>query len=189
MEWPVKNAYRLVIFGTGPRSASPIAASSGSGYTETNLHVFNGGPGDGGDSNSGLLPDGQGNFYGASTLGGLHSVGAVFGLSPAGNSWNFSMLYQDFIGDGGPWGPVTMDAAGNIYGTAYFAGAAQQGLVFKLSPNGQGGWTYTNLHVFTGGDDGGVPFGGVTFDANGNLYGTASEGGLYGRGVVWKITP
>jgi uncharacterized repeat protein (TIGR03803 family) len=162
---------------------------SGSGYTVQNLHVFNGGPGDGGSSHTGLIPDGHGNYFSASTHGGSNSVGAVFELSPAGNSWNFSMLYQGFTGDGGPWGPLAMDAAGNLYGTAYFAGPAQQGMVFKLSPDGQGGWTYTNVHVFTGGDDGGVPFGGVTFDASGNLYGTASGGGRYGRGVVWKIVP
>jgi uncharacterized repeat protein (TIGR03803 family) len=37
--------------------------------------------------------------------------------------------------------------------------------------------------------DGGQPYGNVSLDANGNLYGTASAGGAYGYGVVFEITP
>ena len=61
------------------------------------------------------------------------------------------------------------------------------GNVFKLTPSG-GGWTYSSLHDFTGGSDGAYPYSNVTFDAAGNLYGTASGGGR-GVGVVWEITP
>ena len=79
--------------------------------------------------------------------------------------------------------------AGNLYGTTYYVGAYGQGSVFKLTPS-NGGWTYTSLHDFTGGGDGGTPSSGVTIDANGNLYGTALGGaqGVY-AGVVWEITP
>lgn len=61
---------------------------------------------------------------------------------------------------------------------------------------------YTDLHDFGGtailtnglpGPDGinpgnGEPDGGVALDSSGNLYGTASAGGLYGRGMVWELT-
>jgi len=43
------------------------------------------------------------------------------------------------------------------------------------------------LHDFTGGLDGGTPYGGLALDANGNLYGTASVGGAYGNGVVFQV--
>jgi uncharacterized repeat protein (TIGR03803 family) len=49
--------------------------------------------------------------------------------------------------------------------------------------------TYSVLYNFTGGSDGGEPYGQVTLDASGNLYGTASIGGADGNGVVWQITP
>jgi hypothetical protein len=62
-----------------------------------------------------------------------------------------------------------------LYGTTVLVGAYRQGNVFKLTPS-NGGWTYTSLHDFTGGD-GRQPFGQVTFDANGNLYGTATMAG------------
>jgi hypothetical protein len=65
-------------------------------------------------------------------------------------------------------------------------------VVFELTPNPNGLWTYTLLHEFTG-SDGALPLGNVIFDANGNLYSTAAYGGRYpcdnGCGVVWEITP
>ena len=81
-----------------------------------------------------------------------------------------------------------MDGAGNLYGTTYCDGANNVGNVFKLTPSGAS-WTYTSLHDFTGGNDGANPISNVVFDANGNLYGTASTGGTQDVGVVWEITP
>jgi len=40
----------------------------------------------------------------------------------------------------------------------------------------------TVLYTFTG--NGKFPFSGVILDSSGNLYGTATEGGEYGGGVV-----
>jgi uncharacterized repeat protein (TIGR03803 family) len=74
---------------------------------------------------------------------------------------------------------VVRDAAGNLYGTTAFGGNASCncGVVFELSPNSSGGWSETVLYTFTNGSDGGVPFGGLTFDTAGNLYGTAASRG------------
>ncbi len=95
-----------------------------------------------------------------------------------------------------------MDAAGNLYGTTANGGQPDCngsfgcGNVFKLTP-GNGGWTYTSLHNFTGLSDGGYPYAPVILDANGNLYGTTPFGGTsyycsaygIGCGVVFEITP
>jgi len=55
--------------------------------------------------------------------------------------------------------------------------------------------TFTVLHTFTGGQDGATPFGGLTLDRAGSLYGTTSAGGYTGNnctsagcGTVFKIT-
>jgi uncharacterized repeat protein (TIGR03803 family) len=89
---------------------------------------------------------------------------------------------------------LVRDAAGNLYGTtlggsvesrACYAGNGTCGVVFKLSPTR----TYTVLHSFTGGADGGNPYAGLVRDAAGNLYGTTQVGGAYGYGVVFKLTP
>ena len=69
------------------------------------------------------------------------------------------------------WATLTMDGAGNLYGTTYCGGIYNDGNVFKLS-NTENGWVYTSLHDFTGGTDGGYPIGNVSIDTDGTLYGT-----------------
>jgi uncharacterized repeat protein (TIGR03803 family) len=74
------------------------------------------------------------------------------------------------------------DSAGNFYGTTYFGGGSDWGVVFKLTPSHQ----YTVLHSFTG-QDGACPYSGVIRDSAGNLYGTTESGGAAGFGVVFKL--
>jgi len=82
-----------------------------------------------------------------------------------------------------PYGMLTRDSAGNLYGTTYSGGAANLGVVFKLSPSG----TYKVLHSFTGGSDGANPCAGVTIGPAGNLYGTTNRGGSANAGVVYEV--
>ncbi len=160
---------------------------TGSVWTKTTLYLFTDGP-DGAWPAAAPIMDSAGNLYGT-TSGGPASTGSVWELSPSANGWTFTTLHL-FSGctNCGPHGGVTMDAAGNLYGTTLTAGSFGNGNIFKLShDNGQ--WIYTDLHDFTGGDDGGSPHGNVLLDSDGNLYGTASQGGRFGlSGVVWEIT-
>jgi uncharacterized repeat protein (TIGR03803 family) len=88
---------------------------------------------------------------------------------------------------------LTLDAAGNLYGTTSHCGsAAQAGNVFKLDTAGN----ETILHTFTGGADGAVPLASLLRDQAGNLYGTTSTGGntscsyfaIKGCGTIFKIS-
>jgi uncharacterized repeat protein (TIGR03803 family) len=189
------------IFGTtstgfmGPSQYGTVfeLSPSGSNWTETTLHSFQGPPNDGYFCISPPILNIAGNLIGGTFGGGAISAGVMYELARSGQSWTYSVIYNDFTEDGtgidgGPTGDLVMDAQGNIYGTTFGAGAHGLGGVFKLTP-GINGWTYTSLHDFTGQDDGSYPYGGVAFDAEGNMYGTASAGGLYGNGVVWEITP
>jgi uncharacterized repeat protein (TIGR03803 family) len=164
-------------------------SSSGSGWTETILDSLQNGS-DGLTPAAGVIFDPSGNLYGATQTAGSGGGGTLFELSPlSAGTWSFNTIYG-FLGPalGGPFRSVTMDAAGNLYGTTSGDGAHLWGSVFKLT-HSNGRWTYTSLHDFTGGADGGTPYGGLMFGANGNLYGTTSIGGASGNGVVFEITP
>jgi uncharacterized repeat protein (TIGR03803 family) len=160
---------------------------SGSGWTERVIYSFTGGS-DGSYPTAGLIFDGAGNLYGSTNVGGTGGGGTVFELSPSGGSWNYSLLYS-FTGGAncGPWAPLTLNG-GNLYDTTVCDGANSAGNVFELSPSGNS-WSYTSLYDFTGGNDGKFPYGSVSFDAAGNIYGTTLRGGLYLQGLAWKITP
>ena len=167
---------------------------SGSGWTLNTLYSFSGS--DGYDVFAGVILDSTGKLYGA-TINGQPSGGAVvFQLTPSDGSWAYSALYTiPGLYGGGPAGDLVMDSAGNLYGTTRGAGFNSNlpnGSVFKLTPS-NGGWIYTDLYNFTGGSDGSHPYSNVVIDAEGNLYGTTSQGGSgcngLGCGVVWEITP
>lgn len=179
---PTGNVYGAAQSG-GPYNGGAVYELTPSSpyWSFTDLHDNMGG------SDGGLIRDSSGNLYGTTLSGGTNGGGTVYELSPSNGGWTFDTLYN-LTGNGGSYAVLAMDAAGNLYGTTLMDGAYGQGNVFKLTPS-NGGWIYTSLHDFTGGADGSQPFGQVTLDANGNLYGTASGGGTNNKGVVWEIAP
>ena len=133
---------------------------------------------------AGLIIDSAGNLYGTTYSGGSGNVGTVFKLSP---TTGITVLYN-FTGinaDGAnPAAALTMDTAGNLYGTTLHGGSAGEGIVFKLDPTGK----ETVLHSFTGiSGDGANPGGTLVIDGAGNLYGTTLNGGSASKGIVFKL--
>ncbi len=192
-----------------------MLSPSSSGWTYNLVHIFQGGT-DGAQPLGGIIVGPNGALYGTSGLGGNDHTcpalgpgcGTVDEYTPSsGGTWTNTTLAQ-FNGPGTGWYPsanLTMDAAGNLYGTTYYGGSSDYcagenggcGEVFKLAPVGNGGWTETVLHVFhpgAGGAGGFLPNSSVILDAAGNLYGTTVVGGsrthcLSGCGVVYKLSP
>src|SRR5208282_2256391 len=151
-------------------------------YAESVLHTFTGPPD--GASPTGLALDAQGNLYGIAGGGDSacdppYGCGTVFKVDASGNE----TVLHSFTGTGGdgadPFVGLTLDAQGNLYGTTWFGGDLACnggdgcGTVFMLDTAG----VMTVLYTFTGtGGDGALP-GGLVRDAQGNLYGTTSDGG------------
>lgn len=181
--------------GCGIQGTFWTLTPSGSGWSENVLYRFPQDLSEGENIYGGLIIDQAGNFYGAASDGGPGGGGGTaFELTPSSGNWTLSRLYG-FAGNRycGPYSSLIMDQAGNLYGTTLCDGRYGYGSVFKLTPSGDI-WTYTSLHDFTGGSDGANPFGGVVFDAIGNIYGTAAAGGTGSActdncGVVFEITP
>ena len=180
--------------------------------TWTVLHSFTG-P-DGAGPEAGLTMDQAGNLYGTtfsggSTAGNCHftsGCGVVFKMTRHGSNWTVVPLYKFSGPDGSnPMARVIIAPDGTLYGTTYYGGASNSGVVFRLQPPATAcksvlcPWTETVLHSFTGGVDGANPsLGDLTVDRTGNVYGTTYTGGYTGGdcglsspgcGVVFELTP
>ena len=166
-------------YGAGAGAIYELSPSQG-GWTENVLYVFTE-ENDGNEPYGGLIFDSSGNLYGvtACITGGPCTV---YELSPSSGGWTFNLLYT-FNGNDvyeGSLAALTMDPAGNLYGTLALANQA----VFRLTPSG-GQWTLTGFNFP------GEAFqeGSVILDASGNVYTTNALGGKYGKGSVFEITP
>jgi uncharacterized repeat protein (TIGR03803 family) len=142
---------------------------------ETVLHSFTGNP-DGAHPYSGLVLDNSGNLYGTTEHGGLFGSGTIFKIETTGVETVLHSFAGGSLDGANPEARLILDPSGDLYGTTFAGGSGGYGTVFKLDATN----TETILYNFTGGSDGGNPFGGVTRDANGVLYGTTEVTGLPG---------
>ena len=129
------------------------------------------------------IMDSAGNLYGTTYDGGQYGGGTVYRISAAGQE---TILHSFGTGTDGsePVAGLTMDRAGNLYGTTYKGGAKGGGTAFKISAAGQ----ETILYSFDPGTDGSGPVAALIMDSAGNFYGTTRDGGAKGVGTVFKIS-
>ena len=152
-----------------------ICASLFCPWIKTLLYTFTGGS-DGSDPYTGVLLDGAGDVFGTTYAGGSAQLGVAYELSPSGSGWSESTIHT-FTGDNDGANPSStpiLDSSGNLYGTTAFGGGCGGmgcGTIFQLLPSGSG-WVENILYNFAGSFE--VPIGGLIFDAQANLYGTAS---------------
>ena len=134
------------------------------------------------------------NFYGTTQHGGsgtgcgVSGCGAVFSVTRDGRE---RVLYS-FQGetDGSTPSGDLIAVRGTLYGTTLNGGAYNNcygggcGTVYSVASSG----AEHILHSFSGLPDGANPAAGLTL-LNGKLYGTTSQGGTYGAGTVFALTP
>jgi uncharacterized repeat protein (TIGR03803 family) len=169
----------------------------------TTLYSFTGKK-DGGNPLGGMVMDAAGNLYGTTQAYGNVNCNKKGGNPGCGTVFKLTMqrkLKVLHVFEGDPDGAVPsenliMDAEGNLYGTTSFGGdnkcngGYSCGTVFEVDVHDH----ESVLHTFTGGkDDGEVPYGPVTRDAAGDLYGTTVSGGTgpceRGCGIVFRLSP
>jgi uncharacterized repeat protein (TIGR03803 family) len=137
----------------------------------------------------GLFMAKDNSLYGTTQLGGTTSgSGTFFKFTTDGAVTILHSFHQDLLDKDGIWPQPTLVEGpdGNFYGTTSAGGSANEGTIFKITPEG----TVTLLHNFCDGtipNDGIKPEGGLVLASDGCLYGTTSEGGSAGKGVVFRI--
>jgi uncharacterized repeat protein (TIGR03803 family) len=194
----IADATGNTLYGTtysGGVTATPYGTAymlkhSSQGWTETVLHNFIGGTGDGAYPYGALVTDKNGNLYGTTYQGGTINVGTVFQLTRSGNKWTEKILHS-FAGypkDGSyPVAGLSIDSAGNLYGTTYQGGKSNVGTVFKLTLS-KGKYTFKTIHGFSGGDGGANPIGGLVVGKGGYFYGATLYGGAtFNVGTVYTL--
>jgi len=199
----------------GEGTAYKLAHASTGAWKRTVLHAFGGSNTDGGYLWAGLTAGEGGALYGATAgYGGeVGNGGTVFQLSPPASpiaGWTEAVLYV-FPGENGdtrgPFGSLLAGPRGTLFGMTPSGGNGNCqvggwlgcGMVFRLTPPPAPGgtWTYTTLHNFAGGNDGAVPYSGLTFGPGNALFGTTYGGGTgtcsqpppAGCGTVVMIAP
>jgi uncharacterized repeat protein (TIGR03803 family) len=153
------------------------------------LHTFSG-P-DGAYPIGSLTVDRAGNIYGTTTKGGTDNVGTVFKLRQTNGNWILAPLHVFAGGSDGsyPLAGVTLAINGIVYGTT------QGDTAFSLRPGASRPtsvlqpWNETVLLYFMGSDGSEPGYGNPFLDQSGNVYDTTIDGGQYGAGVVYELSP
>jgi hypothetical protein len=179
----------------------------GGPWTEKVLHGFAGST-DGATPNGGLVLDSNGAVYGTTPLGGEQTkeytsqqssgCGTVFELIPPsakGGAWIEKVLYRFKSNPDGatPRGGLAFDRDCRLCGTTAGGGNSGRGTVFCMKPPSRDTptWTEELLYRFSvDGTDGIDPMAGLLLDAQGDMYGTAYEGGGRSQhGSVFRLRP
>lgn len=158
------------------------------GYAKTPNILFSFYPSRGDAPAGALITDAKGNLYGTTVYGGTAGDGAVFALAKTAAGYaNTPVVLASFTGKNGmaPYGSLSADARGNLFGTTSAGGAHALGTVFELVKMA-GSYKLRTLVSFTGAN-GSAPYGSLIADTRGNLYGTTTGGGARDAGTVFEI--
>ena len=183
------NLYGTTLAGgiSGNGTVFQLVPDGSGGWTEHVLHKFCSERSckDGSTPYDNLIMDSLGNLYGTTYFGGLRYGGVVFQLKPNSNgTWTEHVLYtfcticRDPKVGANPGSGLTLDKAGNLYGTTSAA-------VFQLVPGPKDTWKMNVLYRFCsqpGCADGVGPSSDLLLDSSGNLYGETAGGGTYSNG-------
>jgi len=176
------------LYGASTSTIYRLSPASGGSWTETTLYTFTG-LADGGGPTGPLAVDTAGNVYGTTLFGGSYTgscvaigCGVAFQLSPNADGSYTETVLHTFTGGSDGWSPLggLVLLGQDLYGATAKGGSLSHcsgvgcGVVFELVPSSTG-WKEFVLHSFSGGSDGASPFGTLTADSAGNLFGTAGH--------------
>ena len=182
-EAPDGILYGLVPYA-GPANAGVLYQYDKTAGTFTNKISFSNSS-EGSNPLNGLSLAGNGMLYGVTSTGGTNGLGTVFEVNPANS--NFIKKADFSLADGSqPSGGLTLATNGKFYGTTSSGGTSGDGILYEYDP---GTTAITKKFDFAAGASGNTPTGTLCAASNGKLYGTTSDGGPSGQGVIYEFDP
>ncbi|MCX6874522.1 MAG: hypothetical protein NTW21_12065 [Verrucomicrobia bacterium] len=140
---------------------------------------------------AGLVQGSDGNFHGTTRGDATKNIaGTVFRMTPGG-ALTTLITFTDIVGPNkGAWPSANLirGSDGSLYGTTSLGGTKGWGTIFSITPAG----TLKTLVEFDGSgtiNQGILPTAGLLQGTDGSFYGTTREGGAYGWGTVFRMTP
>ena len=166
-------------------------AKTSNGYANTPTTLVNFDNTNGAVPEGGLIADANGNLFGTTAVGGAYGDGTVFEIVKTSSGYASTpttLVNFDNTNGAIPEAGLIADAKGALFGTTAVGGAYGVGTVFEIANSG-GVYASTPTTLFSfNGSDGSYPSTGLIGDANGNLFGTTSQGGSDNTGTVFEIT-
>ena len=147
----------------------------------TTLQSFSGGL-DGRTATGSLISDGT-YLYGMTLFGGTSNLCTVFKIKPDGSGYVKLLDFTDNPNGKNPYGSLAYDGT-YLYGMTRYGGINNNGMIFKIMPNGSG---YSKIYDFSYAI-GMLPDGSLYFDGT-YLYGMTKNGGASVKGNIFKILP
>ena len=182
------NLFGTTDYGGANGDGTVFEIKAGSSVVTT-LAAFNG---KNGEEPNDVVEDSNGNLFGTTTLGGNFSAakGVVFEVKAGSNAITVLATFSSDDSENGiikgtqPYGNVVLDRSGDLWGTTAYGGQYGHGTVFELKA---GDSSITNIDSFYGANNGIRPQCGLAFDSNGDLFGTTTDGGLFGNGIIFEV--
>lgn len=186
------NFYDTSLFGGAQEYSGTVfelSPAGGGGWTESVIYTDENGEGIDNEL-GGLIFNSQGNLYGVGGSG-------VFELVKSPEGWKETNLYKfgNPPAPSNPYAGVVLYKNSILYGTTDWGGGGGEscqtngcGTVYELRKI-NGAWQEHTLYNFSNPVNGAEPQAAVVLDSAGNLYGTTVNGGAYGNGTVYEITP
>ena len=157
------------------------AQRDGSGYIV--LHHFAGEPSDGAGAVASLA-EAEGVLYGTTASGGSANGGTAFKMNRDGTGYTVLHHFGSAANDGSNLhAGILVGSDGMLYGATRAGGQFGAGTLYKMNSDGS---NYSVIYNFSGGNDGAQPRG-TLIEISNRLYGSTSNAGEAGGGVIYAV--
>lgn len=171
------------IYGVTPSGGAygdgVLFAASPSGFYQVMWHFWENY--EGGRPLGGLVEAANGKIYGLTSRGGPNYNGTLFEYDPVSQLLSHKIHLTALTGSMS-FGSMLAASNGKLYGTCRDGGSAGYGVLFEYDPTSN---VFAVKHHFDNAT-GAAPYGSLTQAVNGKLYGTTSQGGADGSGVLFE---